>query len=564
MAYSIAMLTTAPLEENQPHPTQRAAWCALRSHHQEVGQLRLSELFSDDDQRATMMSVKAGQLYLDYSKNRLTTETIGLLLDLAQECHFKEKVRAMFEGKKINLTEHRAVLHTALRLPIGDAVFLDNKNLTPLVQQSLMQMRLLSDQIREGRMAGCTGRRIKNIINIGIGGSDLGPVMAYEALRFYSDRGLCFRFVSNVDSSDFIEATRDLNPEECLFIVCSKSFKTTETLSNAHLARTWCTDRLQRADAIEKHFIAVSGNEHGVAEFGIDISRMFVMWDWVGGRYSIDSAIGLSTMIAIGAANFHDLLCGMHDIDEHFLNTTLHENMPALLGLIAIWNNNFLLTSSVAVLPYSHYLKRFPAYLQQLTMESNGKHVDVHGKPLTIPTCPIYWGEPGTNGQHSFYQLLHQGTPLVATDFIGFCRPLHDQMKQHDVLMANCFAQTEALAFGCSVEMLCDEGVSAELALHQASNGNRPSNTILAQSLTPASLGQLIALYEHSVFTQGAIWDINSFDQWGVELGKKTASNLIHLLQQQDGQSRDQIGHLRHHDSSTQNLLRYYCSYRGC
>jgi len=407
-------------------------------------------------------------------------------------------------------------------------------------------------------MAGYTGRKIKNIINIGIGGSDLGPVMAFEGLRFYSDRALCFRFISNVDSSDFIEATRDLNPEESLFIVCSKSFTTTETLSNALLAKSWLLEKLIHPEAVGRHFIAVSGNEHGVAEFGIDISKMFIVWDWVGGRFSIDSAVGLSTMIAIGAERFYELLYGMHEMDDHFLHVALEQNMPALLGLIAVWNNNFLKINSVAVLPYSHYLRRFPAYLQQLTMESNGKHVDVNGKALTFNTCPVYWGEPGTNGQHSFYQLMHQGTALIACDFIGFCKPLHEQLTQHNILMANCFAQAEALAYGQSAEQLRHAQVPADLVLHQVCSGNRPSNTILTKTLTPGSLGQLIALYEHSVFTQGAIWNINSFDQWGVELGKQMAKEITQELQKSLNQAIPDSSH----NGSTRKLMQYYYAHR--
>ena len=543
---------------NQRPVNRRSAWRALRTHYRQIERSTISQLFSDDLQRAEHMSLTQGDLYLDYSKNRLTMETIDLLVELAKECGLPEKIRAMFEGKKINYSEHRAALHTALRLPIGESVHLDQKNLMPEIQQGLMQMRLLSDQIRGGRMAGYTGRKIKNIINIGIGGSDLGPVMAFEALRFYSDRALCFRFISNVDSSDFIEATRDLNPEESLFIVCSKSFTTTETLSNALLAKSWLLEKLIHPEAVGRHFIAVSGNEHGVAEFGIDISKMFIVWDWVGGRFSIDSAVGLSTMIAIGAERFYELLYGMHEMDDHFLHVALEQNMPALLGLIAVWNNNFLKINSVAVLPYSHYLRRLPAYLQQLTMESNGKHVDVNGKALTFNTCPVYWGEPGTNGQHSFYQLLHQGTALIACDFIGFCKSLHEQLTQHNILMANCFAQAEALAYGQSAEQLRHAQVPADLVLHQVCSGNRPSNTILAKTLTPGSLGQLIALYEHSVFTQGAIWNINSFDQWGVELGKQMAKEITQELQK----------NLNHaipeslHNGSTRKLMQYYYAHR--
>jgi len=543
--------------------SQKTSWQALFRHCSQIQNLHLRHLFARDHARGEHMALTALGLYLDYSKNRMTDETINLLLELANENELTEKIDAMFDGQKINLTEHRAVLHIALRAPVGDIIHLDGINVVSQVQQCLMQMRLLSDQIRDGRLYGDTGKVIKNIVNIGIGGSDLGPVMAYEALRFYSHRGLCFRFVSNVDSSDFVEATRDINPEETLFIICSKSFSTAETLSNAHLAKAWCLASLKRKEAIPKHFIAVSANEHGVAEFGIDISRMFILWDWVGGRYSIASAIGLSTMIAIGASHFHDFLTGMHDMDQHFLNMPLSENMPVLLGLIAIWNHNFLLTSSAAVLPYCYYLKRFPAYLQQLTMESNGKHVDIHGRAIDIPTCPVYWGESGSNGQHSFFQLLHQGTALVTTDFIGFCQPLHPERHQHDLLMGNCFAQTEALAFGKSVAELLDEGVPEELALHQACEGNRPSNTLLAERLTPAILGQLIALYEHSVFTQGVIWNLNSFDQWGVELGKRMAKIVIRELSPDVPPNHVRPGEQQMHDSSTQTLMQRYLQYQN-
>jgi len=535
-----------------------SAWRALRTHYRQISKITLSQLFSDDPQRAEQMSLIQGDLYLDYSKNRLTKKTVTLLVVLAKECGLPQKIRAMFDGEKMNVSEHRAALHTALRLPIGENVSLDQKRLMPEIQQGLMQMRLLSDQIRHGHMAGYNGKKIKNIINIGIGGSDLGPAMAFEALRFYSDRALCFRFISHIDIGDFIETTRDLNPEETVFIVCSKSFTTTETMSNALLAKSWLLEKLVHPEAVAQHFIAVSGNEHGVAEFGIDVSKMFIVWDWVGGRYSVASAVGLSTMIAIGAERFGELLSGLHDMDEHFLHAPLEQNMPVLLGLVAVWNINFLKINSVAVLPYSYYLRRFPVYLQQLTMESNGKHVDVNGKALSFNTCPVYWGESGTNGQHSFYQFLHQGTTLVATDFIGFCKPLQQSMTQHNILMANCIAQTEVLAYGRSREQLRDEKVSQDLIRHQACSGNRPSNTILAKTLTPRSLGQLIALYEHSVFTQGAIWNINSFDQWGVELGKKMAKEMTQELQKTPGQFTP----VTLHDGSTTSLMRYYCKNR--
>jgi len=541
---------------------EKSTWVALLEHSTQINKQSLSQLFLTDNQRGQNMAIQSGQLYLDYSKNRLTSQTVNLLMNLANECKLKEKIEAMFLGKKVNQSEHRAALHIALRAPLGDHVYLDQENLVPQVQQSLMRMRIISDRIREGKMKGATGRVIKNIIHIGIGGSDLGPVMLYEALKFYSDRGLCLRFVSNVDSSDFYEATRDLHPEECLFIVCSKSFTTTETLSNTRLARAWCLAHIDSEEVVAKHFIAVSANEHAVAEFGIDISTMFVLWDWTGGRYSIDSAVGLSVMIAIGASNFYEFLCGMHEMDQHFLHTPFHENMPVLLGMIAIWNNNFQKTSSLAILPYSHYLRRFPAYLQQLAMESNGKHVDVNGHQLSFSTCPIYWGEPGTNAQHSFYQLLHQGTSVFSADFIGFCQPLPNELTSQDQLVANLIAQTAVLAFG-NQSLPLSNGVNGvattTLEPYQICVGNHSSNTILADTLTPTSIGQLIALYEHSVFTQGAIWNINSFDQWGVESGKKMADSIAPYLQSA-GLSSD---HQHDIDTSTQQLIQHYLSKRG-
>jgi glucose-6-phosphate isomerase len=503
--------------------TTRPQWRALLQHAQVQDARSLRDLFAADPQRGERLVAEAAGLYLDYSKQRVGDDTLQLLLQLADACGLRTRIDAMFGGEHINATEDRAVLHVALRAPGGEHIATGGQDVVPEVHAVLARMATFSDQVRSGTWTGATGQRIRNVVSIGIGGSDLGPVMAYEALRHYSQRDMAFRFVSNVDPTDFVEATRGLDPAETLFIVCSKTFTTQETLTNAHAARDWCLAALHDEAAIAKHFVAVSTNEAGVRAFGIDPANMFGFWDWVGGRYSMDSAIGLSTMIAIGADNFREMLAGFHAMDVHFQSTPFERNLPVLMGLLGIWNNNFLGAATVAVLPYAQYLKRFPAYLQQLTMESNGKHVTLDGRGVDYQTGPIYWGEPGTNGQHSFYQLLHQGTRLVPCDFIGFCQPLNPMDAQHDLLMANLFAQGEALAFGKSADQVRAEGTPEALVPHRVFGGNRPSSTILADRLTPRSLGALVALYEHSVFVQGAIWNIDSFDQWGVELGKQLA-----------------------------------------
>ncbi|MEO6824552.1 MAG: glucose-6-phosphate isomerase [Nitrosospira sp.] len=531
--------------------TERPAWKALKQHYQTIRNLNLRQLFADDPQRGERLTVEAADIYLDYSKNRITDETIRLLIQLAEECNLRKRIDAMFSGDQINSTEQRSVLHTALRTPEGKQVVVDGIDIVPEVHAVLDRMAAFTNQLCSGRWQGYTGKRIRNIINIGIGGSDLGPVMAYEALRDYSLRDMSFRFVSNVDGTDFKEATRDISPEETLFIVCSKTFTTTETLSNAHAARKWLLDTLDDTRAVRKHFVAVSANAEAVSSFGIDLANMFGFWDWVGGRYSMDSAIGLSTMIAIGPENFHALLAGFHAMDQHFRTAPFDKNLPILLGLLAIWNNNFLDCQTVAVLPYDQYLNRFPAYLQQLTMESNGKQVTLDGVRVNYQTSPIIWGEPGTNGQHSFYQLIHQGTRLIPCDFIGFCQTLSPLGNHHDLLMANLFAQTEALAFGKTKEEVKAEGIPDWLCPHRSFEGNHPTNTILAKRLTPYTLGTLIALYEHSVFTQGAIWSIDSFDQWGVELGKALAQRIIQELE-----SASELPLT--HDSSTNTLIRRY------
>jgi glucose-6-phosphate isomerase len=531
--------------------TSRPAWKALIEHHQRIRSVHLRELFATDPTRGERLTAEAAGLYLDYSKNRVTDETIGLLVRLAEECRLAERIEAMFSGQKINVTEHRAVLHVALRSPENEHIFVGGVDVVPEVHAVLNRMAAFSEEVRSGRWHGHTDRPIRNVINIGIGGSDLGPVMAYEALRHYSQRNMTFRFVSNVDGTDFEEATRDLDPEETLFIVCSKTFTTLETLTNAHTARSWSLRKLVDERAVRRHFVAVSTNREGVAKFGIDTTNMFGFWDWVGGRYSMDSAVGLSTMLAIGPENFRAMLSGFHEMDLHFRSAPFDHNLPVLMGLLAIWNNNFLGGQTVAVLPYDQYLKRFPAYLQQLTMESNGKHVTLDGLPVDFETGPIYWGEPGTNGQHSFYQLIHQGTRLVPCDFIGFCRTLNPLGRHHDLLLANLFAQTEALAFGKTAQEVEAEGTPAWLVPHRTFEGNRPTNTILAECLTPQTLGRLIALYEHSVFTQGTIWNIDSFDQWGVELGKVLASRIIPELESEDDPRLA-------HDSSTNALIRRY------
>ncbi|MFZ0502172.1 MAG: glucose-6-phosphate isomerase, partial [Chthoniobacterales bacterium] len=495
----------------------RPAWKALEAHHGKIRDLHLRKLFGDDPGRGERLAVEEVGLYLDYSKNRITDETVKLLLELADECGLRARIDAMFRGDKINITENRAVLHVALRAPKGASIVVDGQNVVPEVHEVLDKMAAFSDRVRSGAWTGHTGKRIRNVINIGIGGSDLGPVMAYEALKHYSDRSMTFRFVSNVDGTDFAEAVQGLDPAETLFIVSSKTFTTLETMTNAHTARDWSLQGLGGdTKAVAKHFVAVSTNAAKVSEFGIDTANMFGFWDWVGGRYSMDSAIGLSTMLAVGPDNFRALLAGFHEMDEHFRTAPFERNLPVLLGLLAVWYNDFFKAETVAVLPYEQYLKRFPAYLQQLTMESNGKHVTLEGTTVDYATGPIYWGEPGTNGQHSFYQLIHQGTRLIPCDFIAFVETLNPLGRHHDILLANVFAQSEALAFGKTPEQVKAEGTADWLVPHRVFDGNRPSNTILAQELTPSALGKLVALYEHSVFTQGAVWNIDSFDQWGV------------------------------------------------
>ena len=531
---------------------KRSAWKLLASHYKAVSKLHLRELFADDPKRGQRLALEAVGLYLDYSKNRVTDETLKLLLGLAEESGLRARIDAMFSGEKINITEKRAVLHVALRAPKDEEIFVDRKNVVPEVHAVLDRMTDFSNRVRTGEWKGHTGKRIKNVINIGIGGSDLGPVMAYEALKHYSQRDLTFRFVSNVDGTDFAEAVQDLDPSETLFIVSSKTFTTLETMTNAQTARAWSVARFGGEEkSVAKHFVAVSTNAAEVSKFGIDTANMYGFWDWVGGRYSMDSAIGLSTMIAVGPDNFRAMLDGFHQMDEHFRTAPFESNLPVLMGLLAIWNNDFLGAETVAVLPYEQYLKRFPAYLQQLTMESNGKHVTLKGKEVKHDTGPIYWGEPGTNGQHSFYQLIHQGTRLIPCDFIAFAKPLNSVGRHHDMLLANVFAQTEALAFGKTADQVKAEGTPDWLAPHRVFEGNRPSNTILADQLTPETLGKLIALYEHSVFTQGVIWNIDSFDQWGVELGKVLAQRIIPELE-------DAAEPVLNHDSSTNTLIRRY------
>ena len=528
------------------------AWKALAAHHKTISKLHLRQLFADDSDRGQGMAIEAVGLYLDYSKNRVTGETLNLLLQLAEESGLRERIDAMFSGEKINITEKRAVLHVALRAPKDESILVDGKNVVPEVHAVLDRMADFSNRVRSGEWKGHTGKRIRNVINIGIGGSDLGPVMAYEALKHYSERDMTFRFVSNVDGTDFAEAVQGLDPAETLFVVSSKTFTTLETMTNAGTARAWSVAGLGGDEkSVAKHFVAVSTNAAEVSKFGIDTANMFGFWDWVGGRYSMDSAIGLSTMVAIGPENFRAMLHGFHQMDEHFRTAPFGSNLPVLMGLLAVWNNDFLGAQTVAVLPYEQYLKRFPAYLQQLTMESNGKHVNLDGKPVTHDTGPIYWGEPGTNGQHSFYQLIHQGTRLIPCDFIAFGKPLNQVGRHHDMLLANVFAQTEALAFGKTPEQVKAEGTPAWLVPHRVFEGNRPSNTILAEQLTPELLGKLVALYEHSVFTQGVIWNIDSFDQWGVELGKVLAQRIIPEL---EGSPEPMLNH----DSSTNTLIRRY------
>jgi len=534
--------------------TERPAWKALTAHRQKLKKLHLRRLFADDPTRGKRLTVEAAAIYLDYSKNRVTDRTLKLLFQLAEESGLSGRIAAMFSGDKINVTEDRAVLHVALRAPAGATIVVDGKNVVPGVHAVLDKMTDFSHRVRSGAWKGFTGKRIKNVINIGIGGSDLGPVMAYEALKYYSERRLTFRFVSNVDGTDFVEATRDLEPAETMFIISSKTFTTLETMTNAQSARDWLLRGLGRdRKAVARHFVAVSTNAAKVAAFGIDTANMFGFWDWVGGRYSMDSAIGLSTMLAVGPDNFLAMLKGFREVDEHFRNTPFESNLPVLMGLLSVWNNDFLGAQTVAVLPYEQYLKRFPAYLQQLTMESNGKHVTLAGKKVEYQTGPIYWGEPGTNGQHSFYQLIHQGTRLIPCDFIAFGHPLTPLGRHHDILLANVFAQAEALAFGKTPAEVKAEGTPPALVPHRVFEGNRPSNVILAERLTPEVLGKLVALYEHSVFTQGVIWNIDSFDQWGVELGKVLAQRIVPEL------ARKAAPQLKH-DSSTNTLI---CRYRA-
>ena len=532
--------------------TSRPSWRALQAHFEKIRAFHLRELFADDAMRGTAMTAEAAGLYLDYSKNRITAETIALLLQLADESGLRARVDAMFAGTKINTTENRAVLHVALRAPASASIEVDGHNVITDVHAVLDRMEAFCDRVRGGEWAGHTGRRIRNVVNIGIGGSDLGPVMAYEALKHYSERKMTFRFVSNVDGDDFAEAVQDLDAAETLFIVSSKTFTTLETMTNAHTARQWLIGALGGAESsVAKHFAAVSTNAAEVARFGIDTANMFGFWDWVGGRYSMDSAIGLSTMLAIGPQYFREMLDGFHQMDQHFRTAPFQRNLPVLMGLLAVWNTNFLGAETVAVLPYEQYLKRFPAYLQQLTMESNGKHVTLGGAEVDYQTSAIYWGEPGTNGQHSFYQLIHQGSRLIPCDFIAFGKPMNALGQHHDILLANVFAQAEALAFGKTREQVVAEGTADWLVPHRVFEGNRPSNMILAAQLTPSTLGALVALYEHSVFTQGAIWDINPFDQWGVELGKVLAARMIPELASADEPALE-------HDSSTNALIRRY------
>ena len=530
----------------------RHAWKDLGTHYKKVKEVHLRQLFADDPKRGVRMTAEALGLFLDYSKNRITAETLNLLLKLAEESRLRERIDAMFGGEKINITEKRAVLHTALRAPRDASIVVDGENVAPKVHAVLDRMADFANRIRSGEWKGHTGKRIRNVVNVGIGGSDLGPVMAYEALKYYADRTMTFRFVSNIDGTDFAEAVLGLDPAETLFIISSKTFTTLETMTNAQTARAWSLAGFQGDEkSVAKHFVAVSTNKSEVAKFGIDTANMFEFWDWVGGRYSMSSAIGLSTMVAIGPENFRAMLVGLHRMDEHFRTTPFEKNLPVLMGLLAVWYTDFFEAQTVAVLPYEQYLKRFPAYLQQLTMESNGKHMTLDRKRVAHDTGPIYWGEPGTNGQHSFYQLIHQGTRLIPCDFIAFSKPLNPLGRHHDMLIANVCAQTEALAFGKTSEQVTAEGTPEWLVPHRVFEGNRPSNTILAERLTPETLGKLVALYEHSVFTQGVIWNIDSFDQWGVELGKALAQRIIPEI---ESKGEPKLAH----DSSTNNLITYY------
>ena len=531
--------------------TSLPAWKALQAHYEKIHTQHLRDLFRTDPARGTHLTVEAEGIYFDYSKHRITDETMRLLLELAEQSGLRERIEAMFTGEKINITEKRAVLHTALRAPKGAVIKVDGENVVPGVHEVLDRMADFSRRVRGGAWKGFTGKRIRNVINIGIGGSDLGPVMAYEALRHYSQRDMTFRFVSNVDGTDFAEATQDLDPEETLFIISSKTFTTLETMTNAQTARDWSLQKLKDEKAVAKHFVAVSTNAKEVTKFGIDTANMFGFWDWVGGRYSMDSAIGLSTMLAIGPENFEAMLAGFHAMDEHFRTTPFARNLPVLMGLLSVWYSDFFGAETVAVLPYEQYLKRFPAYLQQLTMESNGKHVTLSGERVNYATGPIFWGEPGTNGQHSFYQLIHQGTRLIPCDFIGFAKSLNPLGHHHDLLLANVFAQGEALAFGKTAEEVKAEGTPDWLVPHRVFEGDRPSSTFLLEELTPATLGKLVALYEHSVFTQGTLWQIDSFDQWGVELGKVLARKIIGELEGSGPAAGS-------HDSSTTTLIEWY------
>ena len=530
---------------------QRPAWKALEQHHREIGGRHLRELFAEDPGRGERLAAAAAGLYLDYSKNRVTDETLALLIQLARETGVEERRDAMMRGEPINVSEHRAVLHVALRMPKGSSLVVGGVDVVAQVHEVLDRMAGFADRIRGGEWKGFTGKAIRNIVNVGIGGSDLGPVMAYEALRYYSQRDLTFRFVSNVDSTDFAEATRDLSADETLFIISSKTFSTLETLTNAHSARDWVVGQLGSEDAVARHFVAVSTNEKRVTEFGIDPANMFGFWDWVGGRYSMDSAIGLSTMVAIGPVHFAEMLAGFHEMDEHFKTAPFNSNLPVLMGLLAVWYGDFFDAQTYGVMPYEQYLKRFPAYLQQLTMESNGKSVTLDGAPVDYQTGAVFWGEPGTNGQHSFYQLIHQGTKLIPVDLLGFGKTLNPLRDHHDILTSNVFAQAQALAFGKTQEEVLAEGTPPDVAPHRVMPGNRPTNVLLAEKLTPRLLGTLVALYEHSVFTQGTIWNIDSFDQWGVELGKVLALQILPELESQDEPELS-------HDSSTNTLIRRY------
>jgi glucose-6-phosphate isomerase len=550
MAARVEAITKRPTVRHQ-------GWRALSAHYKKIREIHLRQFFADDPKRGTRMTAEALGLLLDYSKNRITAETLTLLLELAEESRLRERIDAMFRGEKINITEKRAVLHTVLRAPRDASIIVDGENVVPKVHAVLDRMADFANRVRSGEWKGHTGKRIRNVVNVGIGGSDLGPAMAYEALKYYADRTMTFRFVSNIDGTDFAEAVRDLDPSETLFIISSKTFTTLETMTNAQTARAWSLAGLQGDEkSVAKHFVAVSTNKSEVAKFGIDTANMFEFWDWVGGRYSMSSAIGFSTMVAIGPDNFQAMLLGLHRMDEHFRTTPFEKNLPVIMGLLAVWYSDFFGAQTVAVLPYEQYLKRFPAYLQQLTMESNGKHVTLDGKKVAHDTGAIYWGEPGTNGQHSFYQLIHQGTRLIPCDFIAFSKPLNPLGRHHDMLIANVCAQTEALAFGKTAEQVKAEGTPEWLVPHRVFEGNRPSNTILAEQLTPEALGKLVALYEHSVFTQGVIWNIDSFDQWGVELGKALAQRIIPEIE-----DKDEPKHA--HDSSTNNLITYYRKSKG-